>query len=97
MMEFQVPPSKPMGIILVSSSKTCLLCGSTLQLIKDRSAPLVVHDDVMGTIPASHYHKYCTNRTCKLTQYYGYHTIDGLTQIGSNFLSLYHLVKLLFL
>ena len=74
LMEFQVSLSKPpIGMILISSNKECLLCGSQLQLRKDRSAPLLVYDDTMGIIPASHFHKYCTNRGCGLTRYYGYH------------------------
>ena len=85
LMEFQVSVSKPpIRMILISSNKECLLCGSELQLRKDRFAPLVLYDDVMGTISASHYHKYCTNQGCGLTQYYGYHTIDGSVYFDSN-------------
>ena len=44
---------------------------------KDRPSSLVVYDDDMGSLPATQYHKYCTNRRCGLTQYYGYHTKGG--------------------
>lgn len=85
LMELQVSASKPpIGLILISSNKECLLCGSQLQLRKDRCAPLIVYDDIIGTIPASHFHKYCTNRGCGLTQYYGYHTIDSSVYFDSN-------------
>lgn len=94
LMEYQVSLSKPpIGMILISSSKECLLCGSQLQLRKDRSAPLIVYDDIMGTIPASHFHKYCTNRGCGLTQYYGYHTIDGSVYFDSNWEQLPYFVS----
>ena len=33
----------------------------------------------MGTIPASHFHKYCINQACGLTQYNGYYTTGGLS------------------
>ena len=33
----------------------------------------------MGTIPGSHFNKYCSNRRCSFTQYYGYYT-QGLRE-----------------
>lgn len=55
----------------------CVLCGSKLRIRKDRPSPVVVYDDAIGTIPGSHYHKFCTNRACGCTQYYGYYTTGG--------------------
>ena len=52
----QVPRSKPLGIVLISPHKKCLLCSSKLQLRKDRPAPVTIYDDILGTVPG----------TCKL-------------------------------
>lgn len=71
---FQFPRRKPLGLLLLPDMNDCALCGSKLLLRKDRPAPVVVYDDSMGTIPASHYHKVCTNRACGCIQYYGYYT-----------------------
>lgn len=79
LMEFQVPKCKPLGLILISCKNDCLLCGSKLVLRKDRPSPVVIYDDNIGTMPGSHFHKYCTNQACGLTQYYGYYTTGGLS------------------
>lgn len=76
--------SKPMGVVLLSSMANCLLCGSSLQLRKDRPASVVIYDDNVGTIPGSHFHKTCKNRGCGYTQYYGYYTLKGSAQIFFN-------------
>lgn len=69
-----MPSQKPLGLVLISSSTRCILCESKLQLRKDRHSSVVVYDDNMGTLPGSHFHKLCTNRSCNCTQYYGYYT-----------------------
>ena len=76
-LQMEIPAARPIGIPLISNNATCLLCGSNLLLRKDRSAPMVVYDNVRGTLPASHFHKYCSRRTCNFTQYYGYYTAEG--------------------
>ena len=81
LMEFQAPRSKPLGLILISSNEKCLVCESKLQLRKDRPSPVVVYDVVMGPLPGSHYHKYCTNRSCGFVQYYGYYTVGVMFSI----------------
>lgn len=68
---------KPLGIPLISLSNSCLMCGSPLQLRRDRPAPIVVYDFRCGTIPGAHYHKFCPKRTCSFIQYYGYYSIQG--------------------
>lgn len=45
---------------------------------KDRPSPVVVYHDTMGSVPGSHYHKYCSNKKCVFTQYFGYHQISIL-------------------
>lgn len=87
---------KPLGIILMSGNSKCLLCGSNLTLRKDCPAPVVVYDDNMGSIPGTHFHKYCTNRGCGFTQYYGYYTTGGVSSevlFNSNWESLQYFVS----
>ena len=64
LVEFQVNKLRPMGVVLISSNNSCLLCKSRLQLRKDRPAPVVIYDDDMGTVPGTHFHKYCTSLSC---------------------------------
>lgn len=80
----QFPLKKPLGLILMPSNITCVLCASKLQVRKDRPSSVVVYDDVMGAIPGSHFHKYCSNRSCGCTQYYGYYTISQSNQVHFN-------------
>lgn len=76
-LRLEIPAAMPIGIPLISNNNNCLLCGSNLLLRKDRCAPLVLYDNFRGTLPASHFHKYCSRRTCNFTQYYGYYTTGG--------------------
>lgn len=72
--------SKPLGIILLSEREICVLCGSKLLVRSDKHSSIVIYDDSMGTIPATHFHKYCSKRSCSCTQFYGYYTLsDSLT------------------
>ena len=66
-----VLPGKPLGIVLISPNNFCLLCKSKLILRKDRYAAVVIYDNVNGTIPGSHFHKYCSNPSCSFVQYFG--------------------------
>ena len=77
LMKFQIPRSKPLGLLLISTNDKCLLCQSNLQLRKDRPAPVTIYDDSMGTVPGSHFHKFCPSQVCGFTQYYGYYTTGG--------------------
>ena len=79
LMEFQVPKCEPLGLILISSKSDCFLCGSKLMLWKDWPSPVVIYDNNMCMIPGSHFHKYCTNPACGLTQYNRYYTTGGLS------------------
>ena len=78
---FTITAKKPLGLILISSNKTCTLCNSTLQVRKDRPSSVIIYDHEMGTIPGSHYHKVCSNRSCSFTQSYGYSTVDGHSDV----------------
>ena len=70
----QMPRDKPLGVVLLSSHDTCVMCHSKLLVRKDRPASIVIYDDRMGTVHGTHFHKYCTNRACGCIHYYGYHT-----------------------
>lgn len=77
LLQLETPEAKPLGVPLISSNNTCILCGSNLLLRKDRPALVVLYDDSRGTLPASHFHKNCSCKTCSFTQYYGYYTTGG--------------------
>ena len=79
----KIPSGRPLGVPLVSTNNMCLLCGSKLLLRKDRPAPMVLYDESQGTIPASHFHKNCSQRACTFTQYYGYYTTATVKSCGA--------------
>ena len=73
--QLQLPStSQPLGIILISPKTTCYKCGGHLSIRADRPSQLVIYDDKIGTVPGSHYHKYCRRPHCRVYQHYGYHT-----------------------
>ena len=88
-----LPGKKPLGIPLISPSSSCLLCGSELQLRKDRPAPIIINDSKCGTIPGAHYHKFCPKRTCSFTQYYCYYTTQGQVVFSENWSSLQYFIS----
>ena len=73
----EYPENKPLGVVLLSKKKTCQKCGSSLLLRKDRPSSVIIYHDTMGSIPGTHYHKYCTNKKCNFVQFYGYHTFKS--------------------
>ena len=66
--------NKPLGLILLSNKEVCALCGSKLLVRSDKPSTVIAYDNNLGTIPATHFHKYCSKRTCPCTQFYGYYT-----------------------
>jgi len=74
---FKPSKGRAFGLVLISPESSCVNCGGKLILRKDRPASLVLYDDNIGAVPASHFHKYCSNHTCSVTQYYGYYTTGG--------------------
>lgn len=68
------PNKQPFGIPLVPKQMDCLLCGSKLLLKSDRPSRITIYTNSLGTVPATHYHKYCSKyrKGCKFVQYYGY-------------------------
>lgn len=70
--------SAPLGVTLMSPRQACQKCSAPLVIRSDRPSQLVVYDDVLGTLPGTHYQKYCRKSGCHMHQYYGYHTLgDG--------------------
>lgn len=73
------PNKQPFGIPLVPKQQKCLLCGSKLLLKNNRTSRLILYTSDLGTVPATHYHKYCSRyrQGCKYVQYYGYSKSGG--------------------
>ena len=80
---FQVV-SNPLGIVLTSDNNSYLACGSKLLPRKDRPSQVIVYHDIMGSLPGSHYYKYCKSRPCGFIQYYGYCTKGGSSFVYFN-------------
>ena len=74
--QHQFPPSSPhpVGVVLISATVKCFLCQRPLSLRADRPSRIVIYDDRLGTLPGTHYHKYCRTPRCTVHQYYRYHT-----------------------
>ena len=87
----QGPKKQPLGIPLIPQQTSCHSCGGKLLLRGDRPSTMTLYIDSLGTIPATHYHKYCSNyrKGCKLTQFYGYHqSTNGCKHYSEGWLSL---------
>ena len=64
----------PLGVVLVSSKTHCSVCGSKLYIQEDRVSAVTLYDDKLGTMPASHFTKYCRKKGCSYAQCYGFST-----------------------
>ena len=53
--------SEILGVALISDKQTCRKCGGRLLIRQDRPSRVILYTESMGTVPASHYHKYCQN------------------------------------
>ena len=53
---------KPSGVVLLSAKNTCRLCGGKLLLRGDRPSKVTLYTEHLGTVPATHYHKFCHNQ-----------------------------------
>ena len=64
-----------LGVPLVPKQCVCRLCGGKLLVHSDRPSRMTLYTESLGTVPATHFHKYCNNhrRGCKFIQFYGYH------------------------
>lgn len=64
----------PLGVVLVSSRENCEKCGSKLYLRADHASTVTLYDDHRGTLPATHFTKYCRKSGCSFQQDYGFST-----------------------
>ena len=72
--------SQPLGLPLVPAQLECYMCRARLLVRADRPSKLTLYTKSMGTILATHYHKYCSNyrKGCKLVHFYRYYPMgDG--------------------
>ena len=53
---------EPLGVALISEKQTCRKCGGRLLLRRDRPSRVTLYTEQIGTVPASHYHKFCQNQ-----------------------------------
>ena len=88
-----IPGKKPLGLPLISPVTSCALCGCQLQLRKDRYAPVVIYDDKFGTIPGVRFHKFCPQKSCSLTQHYGYYSTEDQVIFNADWASLPYFVS----
>lgn len=71
------------GVPLISKRKQCQSCGGKLLVKGDRPSSLLsLYTDTVGTVPATHYRKVCSNsyrKGCRTVQHYGDHTLENGT------------------
>ena len=70
----------PLGVVLISSKDNCRNCGSKLYVRADRPSTITVYNDSMGTLPGTHYTKYCRRGGCSLQQHYGFYTMGSSSE-----------------
>lgn len=73
------PKGVSLGIVLISSSRLCKLCGSPLLVKADRPSRVIVYGDTMGTVEGTHYRKICKKYKsgCPFVQHYGHYSAGG--------------------
>ena len=69
------------GVVLISGKDNCRNCGSKLYVRADRPSTITVYNDFMGTLPSTHYTKYCRSGRCSLQQHYGFYMMGSLSEI----------------
>lgn len=72
---------EPVGIVLMSENDSCQYCGSQLHIRADRASRITLYDDSLGTVPSTHYTKYCRKRGCSFQQHYGYCTQGNVSEV----------------
>ena len=83
--------AQPLGVPLVPNQTKCLTCGGKLLLRSDRPSRMTLYTDSLGTVSATHFHKYCHNhrKGCKFVQFYGYYKSgNGNAHYSSNWMTL---------
>lgn len=71
----------PLGVVLISGKDNCRNCGSKLYVRADCPSTITVYDDSMGTLPGTHYTKYCRSGRCSLQQHYGFYVMGSFSEV----------------
>lgn len=71
----------PLGIVLVSTKPRCRNCGMKLYIRGDRPSKVTIYNDSLGTLPGTHYTRYCRRKGCSLQQHYGYYTEGDSSEV----------------
>lgn len=71
----------PLGVVLISNKDNCRVCGSKLYTRRDRTSKVTIYDDRIGTVPATHFIKYCRKRGCSFQQYYGQYSQGNMSDV----------------
>lgn len=86
-----------LGIPLIPTQQQCQICSGKLLLKCDRPSRISLYTETYGTVPATHYHKYCNNyrKGCTFVQYYGFHKsqTEENTSYDSNWMDLPYFVS----
>ena len=89
-MEYSVT-KQPLGVPLVPCEKKCLMCDGKLLLRTDRPSRITLYTGSIGTVPATHFHKFCHNhrKGCRFVQFYGfYKSGTGCMYYNENWMTL---------
>lgn len=57
------------------------MCSSKLSVREDRASVVTLYDDQLGTMPATHYAKYCRKKGCSYVQHYGFSTNGAQSEV----------------
>lgn len=71
----------PLGVILISGKEFCRTCGSRLYIRGDRTSQVTIYHDQLGTLPGTHYIKYCRKKGCSFQQHYGFYTLGDCSAV----------------
>ena len=65
------PANQALGVPLVPEQIICKNCGGKLLIHSDQPSQLTLYTESLGTVPASHFHKYCRNyhKGCNFVQF----------------------------
>ena len=87
--------NQPLGMPLIPKETSCTSCGGKLLLRSDRPSRISLYTDSLGTIPGTHFHKYCQKyrKGCKFAQYYGYYKIEECAQYNADWDTLPYFVS----
>lgn len=78
----------PLGIVLISNNKSCKNCGAKLLVRADRPSFLTGYTGDFGTVPFTHFRKYCSKKGCSFTQHYGFHSSGKDIEYDNNWAEL---------